>query len=66
MLNPINKPFDIYLLESLSDIFKYFYALSELTQIFSLVHQSEPHKTHSLFHVCFKLLNPKTCFANFS
>ena len=61
-----NKPFAIYLLESLSDIFKYFYALSELTQIFSLVQQSEPHKTRSSFHVCFKLLNPKTCFANFS
>ena len=66
MLNPTEQAIRHLLLELLSDIFKYFYALSELTQIFSLVHQSEPPKTHSSFHVCFKLLNPKICFANFS
>ena len=66
MLNPTEQAIHHLLARIIIGHFKYFYALSELTQIFSSVQQSEPHKTRSLFHVCFKLLNPKTCFANFS
>ena len=66
MLNPTEQAIRHLLARIVIGHFKYFYALSELTQIFSLVHQSEPPKTHSSFHVCFKLLNPKTYFANFS
>ena len=57
MLNPTEQAIRHLLARIVIGYFKYFYALSELTQIFSLVHQGEPHKTHSSFHACFK--NPK-------
>ena len=45
--------------------FKYFYALRELTQIFSLVHQSEPHNTRWSFRVCFKNLASSNPFQTY-
>ena len=54
ILNPTEQAIRHLLARIVIGHFKYFYALSELTQIFSLVQQSEPHKTRSSFHVCFK------------
>ena len=56
MLNPTEQAIRHLLSITIIRHFKYFYALSELTQIFNFVHQSEPHKTRSSFHVCFKNL----------
>jgi len=63
MLNQMEQAIRHLLARIVIEHFKYFYALSELTQIFSLVHQSESHKTHSSFHVCLK---PKKLLADFS
>ena len=52
MLNPTEQAIRHLLARIVIEHFKYFYALSELTQIFSLVHQGGPHKTHSSSHVC--------------
>ena len=52
MLNPTEQAIRHLLARIvIGHFYEYYYALSELTQIFSLVHQSEPPKTHSSFHV---------------
>ena len=66
MLNPTEQAIRHLLARIIIEHFEILLRTHELTQIFSLVHQSEPPKTHSSFHVCFKHLNPKTCFANSS
>ena len=66
MLNQLNKPFTIYLLEPLSDIPKYFYALSNLTWAFIWVHETKSHQIHLSPQVRFKLKIWETHYENFT
>ena len=54
MLKQLNKPFDIYLLESLSDTPKYFYVLRNLTWALIWVHETKSHTIPSSRQVRFK------------
>ena len=54
MLNQLNKPFAIYLLESLSDTPKYFYALRNLTWALIWVHETKSQRIRLSPQVCFK------------
>jgi len=66
MLNQLNKPFAIYLLESLSDTPKYFYALRNLTGALIWVHETMSHRIRLSPQVRFKLKTWETYFENFS
>ena len=57
MLNQLNKPFAIYLLEPLSGIPKYFYALTNLT--WRLFESTKLSHTGFIHHVEY-VLNKKT------
>ena len=56
MLNPIEQAIRHLLARIIIEHFEILLRTHELTQIFSLVHQSEPHKTRSSFNLCFKNL----------
>ena len=66
MLNQWNKPFAIYLLESLSDITKYFYALRNLTWAFIWVHETKSYRIRLSPQVRFKSKIRETRFENFT
>ena len=65
MLDQLNKPFAIYLLESLSDTPKYFYALRNLTWTFIRVHETKSHRIRLSHQVRFKLKIPRNSFQKF-
>ena len=54
MLNPTEQAIRQLLDRIVIGHFKYFYALSEFTQVFSLVHKTESHRIYLSPQVCFK------------
>ena len=66
MLNQLNKPFTTYLLESLSEIPNYFYALRNLSWAFIWVHETKSHRIRLSPQVHFKSKIRETRFENFT